>query len=281
MSPAKANEASTHDRKHFRSAKLGEDADPAFFLLTTRLDLVADAQDLIADIRAEIGADHCAAIVIDTLNRSIAGSESRDEDMGAYVKAADRLSEAFCAAIIIIHHCGIKDDRPRGHTSLLGAADAEIPVKRDDADRIIATVKSMKDGPEGDVITSELTVVKVGTDDDGQPITSCIIEPVEGATANTPPKTGKRLPDAVKIALGSLRKALDQAGDMAPASNHIPPSARVVSVETWRRFHYTGTASDGQNADSRKKAFQRARDRLQAAGAIGLHDDLCWIVADV
>ena len=51
----------------FRSARLGADADPPFFLLTTRLDLVADAEELIADIRAEIGADRCAAIVIDTL----------------------------------------------------------------------------------------------------------------------------------------------------------------------------------------------------------------------
>jgi hypothetical protein len=64
---------------------------------------VADADELIADIRAEIGADRYVAIVIDTLNRSIAGSESRDEDMGAYVKAADRLREAFHAAVVIIH----------------------------------------------------------------------------------------------------------------------------------------------------------------------------------
>jgi len=26
----------------------------------------------------------------------------------------------------VIHHCGINGDRPRGHTSLTGAADAQI-----------------------------------------------------------------------------------------------------------------------------------------------------------
>jgi hypothetical protein len=201
--------------------------------------------------------------------------------MGAYVKAADRLREAFRAAVVIIHHCGINSDRPRGHTSLLGAADAEIPVKRDDADRIIATVKSMKDGPDGDAITSRLVVVEVGIDDDGEPITSCIVEPAEGASMNKPPKPVNRLPDAAKIALGSLRKTVDEAGEIAPASNHIPATAQVVPVETWRRYHYTGTAADGQNTGSRKKAFQPAREKLQAGGAIGLHDDLCWIVADV
>ena len=99
----------------FRQERLGEgDDDPPFFLLTTRLDLVANVERLVVDIRAATGDDHCGAIVVDTLNRSIAGSESRDDDMGAYIKATDRLREAFAASIIIIHHCGTKEARPRG-----------------------------------------------------------------------------------------------------------------------------------------------------------------------
>jgi hypothetical protein len=139
----------------------------------------------------------------------------------------------------------------------------------------------MKDGPDGEMVASKLVVVKVAIDDDGEPITSCVVEPAEGVIANQASKPVTRLPDAAKIALGSLRKAVDEAGEIAPASNHIPAAARVVSVETWRRYHYIGTAADGQNTDSREKAFQRAREKLQAAGAIGLHNDFCWIVADV
>ena len=111
----------------FRRSKLAEDsAVPGFHLLTTRLDLVADQHQLIEDIRAQLGDDLPVAVVVDTLNRSIAGSESSDEDMGAYVKAADAIREAFTCAVVIIHHCGIDDKRPRGHTSLTGAADAQI-----------------------------------------------------------------------------------------------------------------------------------------------------------
>ena len=40
-----------------------------------------------------------------------------DEDMAAYIQAADRLREKFACTVIIIHHCGINGDRPRGHTS--------------------------------------------------------------------------------------------------------------------------------------------------------------------
>jgi hypothetical protein len=39
--------------------------------------------------------------VLDTLNRSLAGSESDDEDMAAYVKAADAIREAFGCAVVI------------------------------------------------------------------------------------------------------------------------------------------------------------------------------------
>jgi hypothetical protein len=65
-------------------------------------------------------------IVLDTLNRSLAGSESSDEDMGNYIKAADQLREMFKCAVIIIHHCGLAEERPRGHTSLIGADDAQV-----------------------------------------------------------------------------------------------------------------------------------------------------------
>jgi len=44
-------------------------------------------------------------------NRSIRGSESNDEDMTAYVNAADAIRTAFEGAVIIVHHCGIDGTR--------------------------------------------------------------------------------------------------------------------------------------------------------------------------
>jgi RecA-family ATPase len=118
----------------FRQKHLGEEESvPGFYLLTTRLDLVTDHKQLIADIRDQLGGVVPVAIGIDTLNRSLAGSESSDEDMGCYIKAADAVREAFGCAVLIVHHCGVVDNRPRGHTSLTGAADAQIAVRRDEA----------------------------------------------------------------------------------------------------------------------------------------------------
>jgi RecA-family ATPase len=115
----------------FRQEKIRGPIDPdKFKLILTSLDLVGEVNRLIDDIAAQLGDRTPAIIVVDTLNRSLAGSESSDEDMGNYVKAADLVREKFKCAVAIIHHCGYNDSHPRGHTSLAGAADAQIAVKR-------------------------------------------------------------------------------------------------------------------------------------------------------
>ena len=143
------------------------------------MSLVAAHAAFMASIRAALGTVTPAAIAIDTLNRSLAGSESDDRDMANYVKASDEIRDAFKCAVIIVHHCGHEGTRPRGHSSLMGAIDAQIAVKRD-ADNIIATVELMKDGLQGDEFASRLEVVELGLDDDGNKITSCVIVPAEG-----------------------------------------------------------------------------------------------------
>jgi hypothetical protein len=150
-------------------------------LLTTRLDLPGEVDELILDIVAQLPDGRCLAIVLDTLNRSIGGSECDNRDMGEYVKATDKPFERFGCAVIIIHHCGVNDKRPRGHTSLTGAADAQISVKRDRGGQIVAEVEFMKDGSEGAQMVSRPKVVELGHDDEGEAVISCIIQPDEGA----------------------------------------------------------------------------------------------------
>lgn len=175
----------------FRKEKMSAASAPPFYLVTTRLDLVGESGALIESIQARIGETRPVAIVLDTLNRSLVGSESSDEDMGRYVQACDLIRATFGCAVIVVHHCGIDDKRPRGHTSLAGAADAQIAVRRDAAGTITATVEWMKDGPEGEVESSTLRVVEVATDVDGEPIVSCVVEPSDRTAAPTEPRLTK------------------------------------------------------------------------------------------
>jgi RecA-family ATPase len=60
-----------------------DDVQVPFYLVPARMDFVADHGKLIRSIRKEIGDTKPVAVVLDTLNRSLAGSESKDEDMAS------------------------------------------------------------------------------------------------------------------------------------------------------------------------------------------------------
>ena len=162
----------THRVEAFRRRHSVTDA--PFYLITDRTDLVNDHRQLIDEIKAQ-SSERPALVVIDTLNRSLIGSENSDKDMAAYIRAADVIREAFECTVAIIHHCGVAGDRPRGHTSLTGAVDAQLAVKRDDEGIIRVKVEWLKDGQEGAEIASGLEQVELGTDSYGDPIVSCVV----------------------------------------------------------------------------------------------------------
>jgi hypothetical protein len=190
------------------------------------MDLIKEHQELISAIQ-EL-SDKPVAIVLDTLNRSLNGSENSDEDMGDYIKATDAIREAFDCSVLVVHHCGINDSRPRGHTSLTGAADARLAVTRDANKNILVDVEFMKDGEANGTIISALESLDVGIDEDGESITSCVVVPSEAVavehrgkklTANQQtmldvliragrPLTGEEWSDlATEAGLGSKRRA--------------------------------------------------------------------------
>jgi hypothetical protein len=116
-------------RKRYPAAK----GAPLYLMFTT-LDLIHDHKALIASIKAQLpeGVEP-AAVLIDTLNRSLVVSENKDEDMAAYLRAADAIRAAFHCVVPVVHHCGHDERRLRGHSSIIGNADTEISIKRDAA----------------------------------------------------------------------------------------------------------------------------------------------------
>lgn len=259
----------------FRQARLaGHEADVPFFLWDGPLSLVADQAALVASIGAALGDTNPSAIVVDTLNRSLAGSESSDEDMGAYVKAADALRAAFDCAVVIVHHCGHEGTRPRGHSSLMGAVDAQIGVKRDAADNIIATVEFMKDGPQGEEFASRLEVVEIGIDADGDKITSCVIVPAEGLAPRE--RKPKRLPAVAAKALRALHEVIGEAGIIPPPDPYIPPSTKAVTIAEWRAHALKRGLGGGDDPKLQQQAFRRAYGRLLDSNHCAVSEPYAW-----
>ena len=212
-------------------------------------------------------------VVIDTLNRSLAGSESDDKDMAAYIRAADAIRHAFGCVVIIVHHCGVDATRPRGHTSLIGAVDAQLAVKRDAAENIVVTVERMKDGPEGETLVSRLEAVEVGTDMDGDPITSCVVVPVDGAAVRT--ATTRKLSDRQRLALDALADCAVDRGEPPPSTFGLPAGLVAVDVNAWRDELYSRGVLD-RGAKNPREDFRRVKNSLQARGLIGERDGVVW-----
>ncbi len=257
---------------------LTEEDDPPLHVLTMRLELVKDHAALIADIAAQLGDVQPAAVVFDTVNRTYTGSESSDQDMTAYVNAADAIKAAFDCLVMLVHHCGIEGTRPRGHTALAGAADVQISIRKDTAGLIAARVDWAKDMPDGYSNASRLEPVTIGADEDGDPITTCVVVPSGDA-----PMIGPRAPKLTAMQALAM-KALDNALATAGETRALPgmPDGGVASVPTemWRQTFYQISLLEDRdgNQSARQKAFRRASTDLQARELVGCACERVWKV---
>lgn len=267
----------------FRQRFLADDptGDVPFYLEPVTLDLVANHTDLTAVIQRQLVAPP-VAVVLDTLNRSLSGSESSDEDMTAYVRAADAIRETFGCAVIIVHHCGVDGSRPRGHTALTGAADAQIAVRRDAADNIVAELELAKDGPQGDTILSRLEVEEVGIDEDGETITSCVVLPVDGEPVSRDRRSkGPRLGDAETIALKAIKYVTENgASEAAPPLPGVRQGTVAVKRDDVRaRANAAGFAGDDDpTSDKVRQRWSRALKKLVAVDAVRQEGELLWLL---
>ena len=250
----------------------GVDVAP-FYLLSASLDLVAKSGELIASIKAQLGADLPRVIFLDTLNRSLVGSESKDEDMARFLAAAERVAQALNCVVIIVHHCGIDASRPRGHTSLSGAVESQLKVERADGGQVVVTVELAKDFAEGTEISSRLDCVDLGTDADGDPITSLVVLPVEGLIQRR--AVTRKLSDRQRLALAALDECACNGGKPAPNNLQLPAGINVVQISEWREELYRKGVLD-RDAKSPREEFKRIRMQLQARSLIGVNGEFVW-----
>ena len=208
---------------------------------------------LISAVREQLIGEVPRMIVLDTLNKSLVGSESKDVDMAAYIVAAEALRDAFDCVVMIIHHCGYDETHPRGHTSLTGAVDAEFEVVREG---MLVTVKNvtMRDGPEGFEIRSQAEVVEVGED-----ITGKTSRPWSSPRRTRRPQSGRR----ERAARTSPRLSWS-----TPCGRHWP-NAAAYSARLGERRPSTSSARRGPDAVRQRLPGGRGHRRESGRRYVG------------
>ena len=143
----------------------------------------------------------------------------------------------------------------RGHGALLGAVDTTVHVTKSATGRLAEVVKS-SDHEEGQRIAFSLKSVTIGQDEHGDPITAPVV--VEEALPALRRKRKRNCRPAAKVAINALQEAIDDLGAIPPASSHIPPMTKAVTMDHWRNYAYRLGISGSEEPRARQKAFDRA-----------------------
>jgi hypothetical protein len=250
---------------------------PNLYFLKSQLNLRSTTEDLTGLIKS-IKDNNISPklIVIDTLARAFAGgNENTSEDMGAFIAIIGLLQQATGAAVLIVHHSGKDEARgQRGHSSLLGAVDAELELTKlsdEESDERVGQIQitKQKDGEDGFKLLFRMETVALSAIDSDN--SSLALVPIE-ETDFTKKKKKRVLNDNDRTVLDALKRALDESGEVVGLPQ-IPPQTRVVNVAAWRHNYY---ASSPNSDDTKKKTFSRAIDRLVSQGTVCSWANYCW-----
>ena len=273
-------------RRYYRElGQIDEHADVPMFVMPGQAKLIAEHAKLIAEFKLQLGDVVPKLVVLDTLNRSIDGSESKDVDMTSYIRAAEAIRSAFGCVVIIVHHCGYDHSHARGHTSLAAAVDGELSITRQAGTALCeVVVKHLREGPEDTKVVSKAKIISLDPDRNGRPRSSIVLTPTDETVDPTAGKGGR--PDEAAVVLQfALRMAIEPSGVMYTPDGKLP--LRAVEKEALREMFYRhyvdGEDNKERSAEAQKKAFGRALSKLVKASVIrgcNLGDkSLIWFVS--
>ncbi|MEO1678013.1 MAG: AAA family ATPase [Pseudomonadota bacterium] len=213
--------------------------------------------DVFSERRSTPGS---GLIIVDTLARAMpAGDENSNVDMGMVIRNADKLRQLSEAHVMVVHHTG-KDTSAgaRGHTSLRAAVDTEIELSRDDDTGAISMRATKQRDTSAGEVTLTLKEVPLGNDADGDPVTTCVVQPLDDGAKS---EKRKRPKGNNEIALQALRDAIREHGEVKSGPDY--PALRMVGEETWRRYcGLKGMLDQDDQSSTNKMRWSRAKEWL-------------------
>ncbi|MGB0823195.1 MAG: AAA family ATPase, partial [Alphaproteobacteria bacterium] len=248
-----------------------------FFVLPQAVAIRDDAEvDALIAEAGETMPQPPTLVIIDTLARSFGGGdENSGEAMGEFIAGCDRIRTAFDGAtVMIIHHAGKDTTRgARGHSSLYGAVDTELELKRSQgSDSVTIRNSKQKDAEEADGIRMTARVVTLPPGDNLwlEEETSVVLDYDD---APEMPDREKKLGGNQRVVMQQLERAVEQVGE----AQFIDGAERkVITADAAKRYAYM-VLPKGDGKDNRWTNYSRAITTLRDRGLVGFYNDYFWI----
>lgn len=207
---------------------------PAVYVTSAGADLIGNSEQLRATVAhaAEVLGVAIELVIIDTLAACFgAGDENHAADMGRAIAGA-RTAEA---SVLLVHHTGHGQiERERGSYALIAAADYRLQATYDEISKLLELKwHKCKDDEKPEPMTFECRKVALEwQDEDGEELTSVVLERLEGASLPHGPRTSG-LGKNEQIALKSLRALYARNRKSLEHQGRDPAQARIM-LDGWR-----------------------------------------------
>ena len=202
-------------------------------------------------------------IVVDTLNRFLLGDENKADDARSLIDACGKLMQQYRCSVLIVHHTGVSPDartRARGSSAFKGAMDVELLVEAVAGGAIKVTQTKSKDteAPPPLCFDKMQTTVPGWYDDDGDPVTSVVLEPADLGEKTEPKKRSK-----------AAQRGMDAYEQAARTKGHINADGSFggVDLDDWREA-FRDLGDEDETADAVRSLFSRAKKQLIESGEI-------------
>ena len=262
-------------------------------------DDLAQLREAIEQSKAELqAAGHDLGIVcLDTLSASIPGAdENSAADMSPVLHALQAMAAEMDLLVLIIAHTGKDETRGlRGWSGLLANADGVIMLEAPDGEARTGSVLKVKDGLSGDRFAFVLERVVLGLDDDGDEVSTCVIQETDAPEKKRP---GRR-PNKAEGTGDLILRAFDRVLEASPrpiAGPGIPAGHSGVDAGELRAMTYQiglggpppdvppdtpdreRRAQEGKWNDQRRTDFKRGLKHLVEDKTLRQEGDLVCLV---
>lgn len=250
-------------------------AESNFSYITGQFDLRSDTH--CEEICALVRDQPPALLIIDTVAMTFGDAvENEAHAMALYVKQITALGAAFNCSIMLIHHPGKDSTRGlRGSSVLRAAVDTEVLITSDEKRGVrTAKITKQREGETGLHVAFVLRTVQLGSDPDGDPITSCVVMPTSGEPSECRAEpTGNS-----KAALQALQDAMRQAGCTVPDAPASLAGRHGVTTLTWLGVFLDQQKDKNLKEDSKLRNFRRGEKWLETNGYIKTLEEFVFLI---